>query len=109
MRTLPAPFDLELLASSVVQPALKGGSALRSSSGSGVNGGGSGGGAGGAAGGASGNGNAKDAVTFLSAADQTICLTAIGRAVGFPARIDVAALEAALAATLADLPFLAGR
>ena len=34
---------------------------------------------------------------------------AIGRALGFPARIDDRALEAALASTIADLPFLAGR
>lgn len=38
-------------------------------------------------------------------------MQAIGRAIGFPGpgRIDPNALEAALALTLGDLPFLAGR
>ena len=48
--------------------------------------------------------------TALSCYDQTMARSAVGRALGYPGqRIEAAALEAALQATLADLPFLAGR
>jgi hypothetical protein len=48
--------------------------------------------------------------TALSCLDQVNVITATARAWGFQGgRLDVAALEAGLQATVDDLPFLAGR
>lgn len=48
--------------------------------------------------------------TALSPLDQVNVITATARSWGFPgSRLVVAALEAALQATIDDLPFLAGR
>ncbi|PSC71001.1 Histone acetyltransferase GCN5 [Micractinium conductrix] len=63
-----------------------------------------------AGGGGGGDGGGAAERTALSSFDQTIVATAIGRALGYPGqRIDATTLEAALQATVTDLPFLAGR
>jgi len=50
------------------------------------------------------------ACTHLSPFDSIILMTSVSRAWAFPgARIDAGVLEAAMQATLTDLPFLAGR